>query len=83
MSQSFQDAEEYLAALRAVGWFEGLPADLSHDAEESLRANFNPDQPWRALGSFEIDHECIYDRGDYRKLLEKIAAFSFGGVELS
>src|SRR5512143_1851908 len=70
--------EEYLLSLVETGWFEGMPERLRRATEDRLRADFDPERPWKGLALLLVDPECIYEPGDYTALIEEHATASAG-----
>ncbi len=71
--------DQYLSALREIGWFEGLPSEAASDAEANVRravADGRDPEPWPEPAWF--DCESIYEPGDYTALLDLFASASYG-----
>lgn len=73
------NAQQYLKALRDVGWFEGLPPDAASDVETNVTRAMDAGEapePWPQAIWF--DCESIVEPGDYRELLDTFASGSYG-----
>ncbi len=74
-------AEDWYRSLKETGWFDGLPKEFVKSSDKNFKkyAKQFPDELesyFQGLIAWRGDAECIYEEGDYTKLLQELSQFA-------
>jgi len=79
MARPKAEVEGYISALNVCGWFEDVPQQTVERIKRQIRDTSGTSPLWISAFPVCIDTECIYEEGDYTKLLKEFSKAS-GGI---